>query len=211
MIFPPAPTNFDALAAHDAKVMSHGAIHRVGASLFIMASVIRITGPRPRSGLGELNLPENEPGSSIMPGKVNPTQIEALVMVCLQVMGNDAVVALAGAGGQLELNACKPVIVFNVLMAARNLGDACASFAERCVRGLEPNRAAIDELLRRSLMLVTALTPHVGYEHAAEIAHEAHREGSTLREAALALGRVSAEDFDAWCDPSAMLGPGDAG
>ena len=172
-----------------------------------MANDIRLMCSGPRAGIGELTLQATEPGSSIMPGKVNPTQVEALTMVCAQVLGNDLTITVGGMSGQLELNAYKPVMIFNLLMAARNLGDACESFAERTVATLQPDVEVIARHLERSLMLVTALSPHIGYERAAKIAQKAHCERLTLRQAALELGWVTPEDFDAWVDPSRMLGP----
>jgi fumarate hydratase class II len=206
--FVPAPDKFEALAAHDALVELSGALNVLAVSLTKIANDIRLMGSGPRSGIGELILPENEPGSSIMPGKVNPTQAEALAMVCAQVIGNHVTITFAGSQGAFELNVMKPVIILNVLQSLRLLGDAAASFADRCVSGIEPDRARIDAMLQRSLMLVTALTPHIGYDKAAEIAKKAHHEGTTLREAALALGFVSAEDFDRWIRPETMIGIG---
>jgi fumarate hydratase class II len=201
-----APNKFEALAAHDALVFSHGALKTLAASLTKIANDVRWLGSGPRSGLGELSLPENEPGSSIMPGKVNPTQCEALLMVCARVFGNDVTVNFAGATGNFELNVNKPVIIQAFLESAELLADAMDSFRRHCVVGIEPNRERIAQLLERSLMLVTALTPHIGYEASARIARKAHLEGTTLREAALALGLVSAEDFERWVRPEAMLG-----
>jgi fumarate hydratase class II len=169
---------------------------------------VRLLASGPRSGLGELRIPENEPGSSIMPGKVNPTQAEALTMLCAQVFGNDVALNIGGASGHLELNVYKPMIIHAFLQSARLLADGCRSFEEHCVRGIEPDVARIRELLERSLMLVTALSPHIGYDRAAEIAKKAHHDGSTLREAALALGYVGAEDFDRWVRPETMIAPG---
>ena len=168
---------------------------------------LRLLGSGPRCGLGELLLPENEPGSSIMPGKVNPTQSEALTMVCAQVMGNQVAVSVGGSNGHFELNVFKPVMVANFLQSARLLGDAAVSFQDHCVAGLEPNRKRIAALLNESLMLVTALNPHIGYDKAAAAAKKAHKEGSTLKEAALALGYLSSEQFDAWVRPELMIGP----
>jgi fumarate hydratase class II len=176
-------------------------------SLMKIANDIRLMGSGPRCGFGELHLPENEPGSSIMPGKVNPTQAEAVTMVAAQVMGNHVTITVAGSQGHLELNVFKPVIAYNLLQSIRLIADAASSFAAHCILGIEPDRARIDELMHRSLMLVTALTPHIGYDKAAEIAKRALAEGSTLKAAALALSYVSAEDFDHWVDPVAMLGP----
>ncbi len=205
--FTEAPNRFAALAGHEAIVFAHGALKTMAAALFKIANDVRLLASGPRSGLGELRIPENEPGSSIMPGKVNPTQAEALTMLCAQVMANDVAVTFGGASGHLELNVYKPLIIHAFLQSARLLADGCRSFEEHCARGIEPNGARIAELLDRSLMLVTALSPHIGYDRAAEIAKKAHREGSTLREAALALGYVSADDFDRWVRPEAMTGP----
>ena len=188
-------------------VEASGALNVVAVSLHKIANDIRLLASGPRSGLGELTLPANEPGSSIMPGKVNPTQAEALTMVCAQVFGNDATITFAGASGHFELNVYKPVMIYNLLQSIRLLADAAVSFADHCVAGIEANRERIAELVERSLMLVTALAPHIGYDNAARIAHRAHVEGTTLREAALALGLVTAEQFDAWVRPEAMLGP----
>jgi fumarate hydratase class II len=205
--FKPAPNKFEALAAHDALVEASGALNGLAVSLMKIANDIRLLGSGPRSGLGELLLPENEPGSSIMPGKVNPTQAEALTMVCAQVMGNHVTVTVAGSQGPLELNVYKPVIIYNVLQSVALLADAARSFADNCVAGIRADRTRIAELVDRSLMLVTALAPHIGYDRAAEIAKKAHRDGTTLREAALALGTVSAADFDRWVRPERMLAP----
>jgi fumarate hydratase class II len=205
--FAAAPNKFEALAAHDALVELSGALNVLAASLMKIANDIRLLGSGPRSGLGELHLPENEPGSSIMPGKVNPTQAEALTMVAAQVMGNHVTITIAGSQGHLELNVYKPVIVYNLLQSIRLIADATVSFAENCVAGIEPNRGRIAELVDRSLMLVTALAPHIGYDKAAEIAKRALAQDMTLKEAALDLGYVNAEDFDRWVDPRAMLGP----
>ena len=205
--FVTAPNKFEALAAHDAVVEASGALNTVAVSLMKIANDVRLLGSGPRCGLGELVLPANEPGSSIMPGKVNPTQAEALTQVCARVMGNHATVTVAGASGHMELNVFKPVMIDALLQSARLLGDAAASFAERCIDGLEADRDRIADLLGRSLMLVTALAPHIGYDAAAKIAKTAHADGSTLREAALRLGLVGADDFDRWVRPEAMLGP----
>jgi fumarate hydratase, class II len=202
-----AANKFAALAGHEPLVFAHGALKTLAAALSKIANDIRLLSSGPRSGLGELRIPENEPGSSIMPGKVNPTQAEALTMLCAQVMGNDVAVAIGGASGHLELNVYKPMMIHAFLQSARLLADGCRSFEEHCARGIEANVPRISELLERSLMLVTALAPHIGYDRAAEIAKKAHREGSTLREAALALGYVSAQDFDRWVRADAMLGP----
>ncbi len=187
-------------------MFAHGALKTIAAALFKIGNDIRLAASGPRSGLGELSIPENEPGSSIMPGKVNPTQAEALTMACAQVMGNDVAVNFGGASGHFELNVYKPMIIYAFLQSLRLLADASRSFEEHCARGIEANSARIAELVERSLMLVTALAPHIGYDKAAEIAKRAHRERSTLREAALALGYVSEEDFDRWVRPEAMIG-----
>jgi len=205
--FTSAVNKFEALAAHDALVEVSGALNVIAASATKIANDIRLLGSGPRSGLGEITLPENEPGSSIMPGKVNPTQAEALTMVAAQVMGNHVTITIAGSQGHLELNVFKPVIIYNLLQSIRLLADASRSFADRCIVGIEANRERIEELLHRSLMLVTALTPHIGYDKAAEIAKKAHREQLTLKEAALALGYVSEEDFGRWVRPEDMLEP----
>jgi len=206
-LFVTAPNKFEALAAHDAMVHAHGALKTVAAALMKIANDVRWLASGPRSGLGEIRIPENEPGSSIMPGKVNPTQCEALVMACCQVMGNDVVINIAGASGNFELNVCKPVIVHNVLQSVRLLADGARSFEAHCARGIEPDRGRIAELLERSLMLVTSLNPHIGYDKAAQIAKAAHHSGCTLREAAVASGHVTAEQFDAWVRPEDMVGP----
>jgi fumarate hydratase, class II len=205
--FVEAPNKFAALAGHEALVFAHGALKTLASALSKLANDVRLLASGPRSGIGELRIPENEPGSSIMPGKVNPTQAEALAMLCAQVLGNDVVVNLGAASGHLELNVYKPAIIHAFLQSARLLADGARSFEEHCARGIEPNLGRIRELLERSLMLVTALSPHIGYDRAAEIAKKAHREGSTLREAALALAYVSAADFDRWVRPEAMTGP----
>jgi fumarate hydratase, class II len=205
--FTEAPNKFAALAGHEALVFAHGAMKTLAAALFKIANDIRLLSSGPRSGLAELRIPENEPGSSIMPGKVNPTQAEALTMLCGQVMANDVAVNIGGASGHLELNVYKPLIIHAFLQSARLLADGCRSFEEHCARGIEPNAERIGELLESSLMLVTALSPHIGYDRAAEIAKKAHREGTTLREAALALAYVSEQDFDRWVRPEAMIGP----
>jgi len=204
--FESAPNKFEALAAHDALVFTHGALKTVAASLTKIANDVRWLASGPRSGLGEITIPENEPGSSIMPGKVNPTQCEALTMLCCQVLGNDVAVNVAGASGNFELNVFKPVIIHNLLQSVRLLSDGARSFEEHCARGIEANRARIDELVQRSLMLVTALNPHIGYDKAAQIAKKAHKEGTSLREAALASGWLSGEQFDAWVRPEQMVG-----
>ena len=204
--FVSAPNKFEALAAHDAIVHAHGALKTLAASLTKIANDVRWLASGPRSGLGEIRIPENEPGSSIMPGKVNPTQCEALTMLCAQVLGNDVAINVAGASGNFELNVYKPVLIHNFLQSVRLLGDGARSFEEHCARGIEPDRERIAELVQRSLMLVTALNPHIGYDKAAKIAKEAHRSGSTLRDAALASGWVSAEQFDAWVVAADMVG-----
>jgi fumarate hydratase, class II len=206
--FTSAANKFAALAAHDDLVMASGALRTLAGSLMKIANDLRWLGSGPRSGLGELSLPENEPGSSIMPGKVNPTQAEAVTMVAVQVIGNDTAIAVAGSQGNFELNVFKPVIIFNFLHSARLLTDACARFREFCVEGIEANRARIAELVERSLMLVTALAPHIGYDRAAAIAKKAHAEGLTLRDAALASGAVTAEQYDRWVRPADMVRPG---
>jgi fumarate hydratase class II len=207
--FTSAPNKFAALAGHEALVALHGALKALAAALMKIANDVRWLASGPRSGLGEIVIPENEPGSSIMPGKVNPTQSEALTMVCAQVMGNDVAVAIGAASGNFELNVFKPVIIHNVLQSIRLLADASRSFDRFCAAGLEPDRARIADNLHRSLMLVTALNPHIGYDNAAKIAKKAHHDGTTLREAALALGLVSGEDFDKWVDPAKMTAPGE--
>ncbi len=203
-----ADNRFEAMSAHDAMVEMSGTLRRLAVSLMHIANQIRLLASGPRTGIAELILPANEPGSSIMPGKVNPTQCEALAMVCAQVMGNDTAVGVAGSHGHLQLNTFKPVIVYNVLQSARLLADAAASFEQRCVRGIEANRARIAELRDRSLMLVTVLSPRLGYDKAADIAKKAHADGTTLKEACLALGYLSAAEFDEIVDPSRMVGPG---
>jgi fumarate hydratase class II len=206
MPFTSAPNKFEALAAHDAMIMSHGAIATVAASLFKIANDIRFLGSGPRAGLGELALPENEPGSSIMPGKVNPTQCEALTQVCAHVMGNNAAIVFAGSQGHFELNVFNPMMAYNFLQSVRLLADAAVSFAENCVAGIEPRRDNIERNLQRSLMLVTALAPKYGYDRAAKIAKSAHKNGTTLREEALQDG-IPAEDYDAIVRPEKMIGP----
>ena len=203
--FVTAPNKFEALAAHDAMVELSGAFRRLAVSLMKIGNDIRMLSSGPRSGIGEIIIPDNEPGSSIMPGKVNPTQPEALTMVAAQVMGNDVAVGIGGSNGHFELNVFKPLIAANVLQSARLIGDACVSFTDKCAAGIEPNRPVIQRHLENSLMLVTSLNPHIGYYKAAEIAKKAHKEGTTLKEAAIALGHVSAEDFDTWVDPSKMV------
>ena len=205
--FQSAPNKFQALASHEAAVGASGALKVLAAALTKIANDIRWLASGPRSGLGEIRIPENEPGSSIMPGKVNPTQAAALTMVCAQVMGNDVAIGIGGASGHFELNVYKPLIAHNLLGSVRLLADASASFAEHCAAGIEPDRERIRELTERSLMLVTALTPRIGYDRAAAIARRAHRDGTTLREAALALGDISGEEFDRLVRPEDMLGP----
>ena len=204
--FVTAPNKFEALAAHDAVVESHGALKQLAVSLNKIANDIRMMASGPRSGIGEILIPANEPGSSIMPGKVNPTQAEAMTMVCAQVMGNDVAVTIGGTQGHYELNVFKPMMARNILESAQLLGDACVSFAEHCVDGIEPNYARIDELVGNSLMLVTALNTKIGYYKAAEIANKAHNEGTSLRDAALATGYLTAEEYDAWVVPADMTG-----
>jgi fumarate hydratase class II len=206
--FVTAPNKFEALASHDGLVHAHGALKTLAVSLTKIANDVRLLASGPRSGIAEIRIPENEPGSSIMPGKVNPTQCEALTMACCQVFGNDAALNFGGAHGHLELNVFKPVIAYAFLQSARLIGDAARSFEEHCARGIEPDRERIGRLVEDSLMLVTALAPHIGYDKAAQIAKKAHKEGTTLREAALALGHVTAEQFDQWVRPEAMTHPG---
>jgi fumarate hydratase class II len=206
--FVTAPNKFEALASHDAIVFAHGALTSVATGLFKIANDIRLLASGPRSGLGELILPENEPGSSIMPGKVNPTQCEAVTMVCCQVFGNNTTITAAGSQGHFELNVYKPVIAFAMLQSIRLLADVAVSFTDNCVSGIRANQARIRELMERSLMLVTALAPRIGYQRAAEIAKAAHAAGTTLREEAIRLGYVSAADFDRLVRPEKMIGPG---
>ena len=208
LAFTSAPNKFEALAAHDAMVFSHGAINTVAASLFKIANDIRFLGSGPRSGLGELALPENEPGSSIMPGKINPTQAEALTQVCVQVFGNHAALTFAGSQGHFELNVFNPVMAYNFLQSVRLLSDAAVSFTDNCVVGIEPRTDNIKAGVERSLMLVTALAPEIGYDNAAKIAKTAHRNGTTLREEALKTGLVSEADYDRLVRPESMVGPG---
>src|SRR5262245_8994520 len=205
--FVSAPNKFEALAANDALVHAHGSLKTLAASLNKIANDVRWLASGPRCGIGEITIPENEPGSSIMPGKVNPTQSEAVTMLCAQVFGNDVAINLAGASGNFELNVFKPVMIHNFLLSARLIADGSESFRANCVVGIEPNRARIEENLRRSLMLVTALNPHIGYDAAAKIAKHAHKTGGTLKEAAVELGLLSAEQFDEWVKPEKMLGP----
>lgn len=206
--FVTAPNKFEALAAHDAYVFAHGALNALAAGLFKIANDIRLLGSGPRSGLGELVLPENEPGSSIMPGKVNPTQCEALTMVCAQVFGNNATISFAGSQGHFELNVYKPVLGYNMLQSIRILGDAAVSFADNCVVGIEADETRIADLMSRSLMLVTALAPTIGYDNATKVAKTAHKNGTTLREEAVKLGFVSGEEFDRMVRPESMIRPG---
>lgn len=206
--FVTAPNKFEALASHDAYVFAHGALNALASGLFKIANDIRLLGSGPRSGLGELVLPENEPGSSIMPGKVNPTQCEALTMVCAQVFGNNAAISFAGSQGHFELNVYKPVLAYNMLQSIRILGDAAVSFADNCVVGIEADETRIADLMSRSLMLVTALAPTIGYDNATKVAKTAHKNGTTLREEAVKLGFVSEEEFDRVVRPEAMIRPG---
>ncbi|MEI6880665.1 MAG: class II fumarate hydratase [Bacteroidota bacterium] len=204
--FVTAPNKFEALAAHDAMVELSGALKRSAVALMKIANDIRMLSSGPRSGIGEIVIPDNEPGSSIMPGKVNPTQPEAMTMVCAQVMGNDVAVSVGGMSGHFELNVFKPVIAYNVLQSARLIGDACVSFNDKCAVGIEPNTDIIKRHLENSLMLVTALNPHIGYENAAKIAKKAHKENKTLREAAVELGLLTSEQFTEWVRPENMVG-----
>jgi fumarate hydratase class II len=204
--FKSAKNKFEALAAHDAIVESHGALKQLAVSLNKIGNDIRMMASGPRSGIGELIIPANEPGSSIMPGKINPTQCEALTMVCAQVMGNDVAVTIAGTQGHYELNVFKPLMAANILQSALLLGDACVSFTENCVIGIKPSHDRINELVQNSLMLVTALNTKIGYYRASEIANKAHKDGSTLKEASLSLGYLTAEEFDAWVRPDDMTG-----
>lgn len=206
--FVTAPNKFEALAANDALVHAHGALKTLAASLMKIANDIRWLASGPRCGIGELKIPENEPGSSIMPGKVNPTQSEAMIMICCQVMGNDVAINFGGSMGNFELNVMKPLIIHNFLQSIRLLADGMTSFNDHCATGITANIERIDELLHNSLMLVTALTPHIGYDVAAEIAKKAHREDTTLRAAAIASGHVTAEQFDGWIRPEDMIGTG---
>jgi fumarate hydratase class II len=204
--FVSADNKFEALGSHDAFVETHGALKQLAVSLMKIANDIRLLASGPRCGIGELIIPANEPGSSIMPGKVNPTQSEALTMVCAQVMGNDVAVGVGGINGHFQLNVFKPIMARNLLESARLIGDACVSFNEHCAVGIEPNHEDIKSNLDNSLMLVTALNTHIGYEKAAEIAKTAHKNGTTLKDEAVKLGYVSAEDFDQWVDPGKMIG-----
>ncbi len=207
LTFKTAPNKFEALASHGAILNFHGSLNALAADLFKIANDIRFLGSGPRSGLGELSLPENEPGSSIMPGKVNPTQAEALTMVATQVFGNQTTITVAASQGHFELNVFKPVIAYNVLQSIRILGDSMVSFADHCIEGIEPNLGRIKELLDRSLMLVTALAPAIGYDNAAKIAKTAHKNGTTLREEALASGLVSEEDYERLVRAERMIAP----
>ncbi len=207
MPFKTAPNKFEALAAHDAFVSAHGAINTAAMSLFKIANDIRFLGSGPRSGLGELSLPANEPGSSIMPGKVNPTQCEALTMVCTQVMGNNTTISMAGSQGHFELNVYKPVMAYNMLQSIQILGDSAKAFTDKCVAGITANTDRIDELLNRSLMLVTALAPSIGYDNATKVAKTAHKRGTTLREEAVRLGFVTEAEFDKAVQPKLMIKP----
>ncbi|PWW48845.1 fumarase class II [Melaminivora alkalimesophila] len=204
--FVTAPNKFEALASCDALVAAHGALKTLAASLMKIANDVRWLASGPRSGIGEITIPENEPGSSIMPGKVNPTQCEAMTMLCAQVMGNDVAINIGGASGNFELNVFRPMVAYNFLQSVRLLADGMVSFNEHCAVGIEPQRERIAELVERSLMLVTALNTHIGYDKAAQIAKKAHQEGTSLREAALASGHVTAEQFDAWVVPEKMVG-----
>ena len=203
--FETAPNKFEALAAHDAIVETHGALKQLAVSLYKIAQDIRFLASGPRSGIGEIHIPENEPGSSIMPGKVNPTQNEAMTMVCAQVLGNDTTISFAGTQGNFELNVFKPVMAYNFLQSAQLLGDSCISFNDHCAVGIEPNEPRIKELVEKSLMLVTALNTHIGYENAAKIAKTAHKNGTTLKEEAVNLGLLTAEQFDEWVKPEDMV------
>lgn len=204
--FKTAPNKFEALASHDAIVEAHGALKQLAVSLYKIVQDIRLLASGPRSGIGEIFIPENEPGSSIMPGKVNPTQNEAMTMVCAQVLGNDTTISFAGTQGNYELNVFKPVMACNFLQSAQLLGDACISFNDHCAVGIEPNEPRIKELVDKSLMLVTALNTHIGYENAAKIAKTAHKNGTTLKEEAVNLGLLTAEQFDEWVKPEDMVG-----
>jgi fumarate hydratase, class II len=204
--FVTAPNKFEALAAHDGMVEAHGALKQLAVSLMQIANDIRMLSSGPRSGIGEILIPENEPGSSIMPGKVNPTQVEAMTMVAAQVMGNDVAITIGGSNGHFELNVFKPLIAANFLQSARLIGDACVSFNDNCAIGIEPNTPMIQRHLENSLMLVTALNPYIGYENAAAIAKKAHKEGTSLREAAIGLGLLTSEQFDEWVKPEDMIG-----
>ena len=205
--FQTADNKFEALAAHDAIVEASGALNTVACSLMKIANDIRLLGSGPRCGIGELLLPANEPGSSIMPGKVNPTQAEAMTMVCAQVMGNHVTVSIAGSNGHFELNVFKPVLIYGLLQSAKLIADACDSFNQNCVAGITPNTSRIQSLMEESLMLVTALNPHIGYDNAAKVAKKAYAEDKTLKAAAVELGLLTDEQFDDWVRPENMLGP----
>ncbi|MSS72674.1 MAG: class II fumarate hydratase, partial [Candidatus Latescibacteria bacterium] len=205
--FASAPNKFEALAAHDAIVQASGCLKTLACSLTKIANDVRWMASGPRSGIGEISIPENEPGSSIMPGKVNPTQCEAVTMVAAQVIGNDVAIAIGGASGNFELNVFKPLMIYNLLQSIRLLGDACRSFNEHCAEGIEPIRENVEAHLKRSLMLVTALNPRIGYDNAAKVAKKAHQEGTTLREAAVSMGLLTGEEFDRIVRPEDMLGP----
>jgi fumarate hydratase class II len=205
--FRTAENKFEALATHDAYVYAHGAINTVAVSLFKIANDIRLLGSGPRSGLGELSLPENEPGSSIMPGKVNPTQCEAMTMVCTQVMGNHTTITVAGSQGHFELNVYKPVMAYNMLQSINLISDSCHAFTDKCVVGIEANKERIADLMARSLMLVTALAPTIGYDNATKVAKTAHKNGTTLREEAVKLGFVTEAEFDEVVKPELMITP----
>ena len=207
--FVTAENKFEALAAHDAMIEISGALNVIAASLMKIANDLRLLGSGPRCGIGEINLPANEPGSSIMPGKVNPTQCEAMTMLCAQIMGNHVAVTVAGSNGHFELNVFKPVMIYNVLQSIRLIADGCTSFTDNCVLGIEANEARIEKLLNESLMLVTALNPHIGYDNAAKIAKKAHADGSTLQDAGLELGLLTAEQFKEWIKPLEMIKPRD--
>merc|ERR1719150_1085883 len=205
--FSTAPNKFEALAAHDVMVEMHGALNTIAASVMKISNDIRFLGCGPRCGIGELILPANEPGSSIMPGKVNPTQCEAITMVCARVMGNNTTVSVGGSNGHFELNVFKPVMVSNTLQSIRLLADACNSFNDNCVKGTQPNEKKIESIMNESLMLVTALNPHIGYDNAAACAKNAHKKGLTLKASCLELGHLSEEQFNEWVRPENMVGP----
>lgn len=204
-----APNKFEALAAHDAIVEASGALNVIAVSLMKIANDIRLLGSGPRCGLGELSLPENEPGSSIMPGKVNPTQCEALTMICTQVMGNNTTISIAGSNGHFELNVFKPVMIYNLLQSITLIADGCVSFTDKCVNGIKANKERIESLRDESLMLVTALNPHIGYDNATKIAKKAHKEGTSLKQAAISLELLTSKQFDKWVKPENMVGPKD--
>ena len=206
--FVTAPNKFESLAAHDAVVEMSGSLNTLACALFKIANDIRLLGSGPRSGIGEISLPENEPGSSIMPGKINPTQCEAMTMLCAQVMGNHTTISMAGSQGHFELNVFKPVMAYNILQSIRLLSDGCISLTDKCISGIEPNRDRIGDLMSRSLMLVTALAPEIGYDKATEVAKRAHKNGTTLREEVVSMGLVADEDFDRIVDPKKMINPG---